>query len=401
MKRDDYIEDTDVSDFIDFLIKDINGNGPALKHKLSIRDNRVPKGYQQNRNIDSLRDGFESYFWDSKDFADTSRLLVPLRASLCDALGFRNNAILVSAAGDVFDWGLTPIPAKWNKKWARDSENFLASISSALREISSDNPNPEIFDDKRCRMNAGYTKVYALLDDRSIIYDGRVGAALGFLVSRFLIQKKRTELPPTLSFPWAPGAGRSYRNPSSENFRFPTLQSVRGVGHATWNIRANWIINEVVSSCQESTPWLTDDPVRKLEAALFMIGYELPMGGTATPAAKAKGTRTVTDEYVDSSVSVINALNGSFNVNELIEHMRTSGLDYLIQGQQECSYANHTKKQSLDYWIRGRSQRNRDQKQADNRVLDQLVSTGFFRIEAKLECPETSRKCKGIVFIPE
>lgn len=401
MNRKDYINDTDVSGFINYLVNDINGNGQGLKHKLNIRDRKTPKNYEKTQNIDSLEDAYKSYFWASKGFNETSRLLVPLRLSLCEAYYSENKASLVSAAGAVFDWGLTANASAWNKKWARSSKDFISSIGKALHELSSSNPNPKVFDDDQCRMNSGFTKVYALLHPGSIIYDGRVGAALGFLVTRFLSTKGATKLPDSLAFPWAPGVGKANRNPSVGSLRFPTIQSLgpKGVGHAEWNIRANWIINEVVNQCIGSAPWLNGEPVRQLEAALFMIGYELPTHLAAAPSKT--GTTVSGTDYVASSGSTIRALNGMFNVNELIEHMRNCDLENLIQGQQECRFAAHTKKKSLDYWIRERCVKNRDQKQADNGVIAQLVSTGFFREDAKLLCPDTGRKCKGIVFVPE
>lgn len=399
MNRKDYIADKDVSRFINFLVDDIQGKGKDLNHRLAIRDKKTPKNYEKTRTIHSLKEAYESYFWASKGFDETSLLLVPLRLSLFEAYYSKNKASLVSAAGGVFDWGLTAKASAWNKKWAKSKEDFVSSIAQALHELSSNMPKPDVFDDVRCRMNSGFTKVYALLHPGSLIYDGRVGAALGFLVTRFLSGKGESKLPASLAFPWAPGVGKANRNPSSENFQFPTIQSLGSKGHATWNIKANWIINEVVNKCVGSTTWLTGEPVRQLEAALFMIGYETPtqlVVGPAKTSTTASGAR-----YVPSSGSSIRALNGTFDVNDLIEHMRISGLEYLIQGQQACSYADHTKKKSLDYWIRGRCAANRDQKQADNGVITQLVNTGFFREDAKLDCPETGHKCKGVVLVPE
>lgn len=398
MKRENYIADKDVEGFINFLVDDIQGNGKALDHKLNIRDTRVPKDYKNPRSINSLKEAFESYFWASKGFDETSLLLVPLRLSLFEAYYSKNKANLLAAAGGVFDWGLTANASAWNKKWATSRKDFVSSIAKALHELSSSEPKPEVFDDDRCRMNSGFTKVYALLHPGSIIYDGRVGAALGLLVIHFLNGKGESKLPASLAFPWAPGVGKANRNPSSNNFQFPTIQSLGPKGHATWNIKANWIINEVINKCVGSATWLTGEPVRQLEAALFMIGYEIPTKSVAGPAKTSASASSVL--YVPRG-SLIEALNGSFDVNHLIEHMRNSGLEYLIQGQQACSYADHTKKKSLDYWIRGRCAAKRDQKQADNRVITQLVNTGFFREDAKLDCPETGHKCKGVVLVPE
>lgn len=86
---------------------------------------------------------------------------------------------------------------------------------------------------------------------------------------------------------------------------------------------------------------------------------------------------------------------GSFDARDLVAYINASGRDYIIQGQQNTSFANHTKPQSLDYWLRERS-RNRDTRQAENSVLDDLVATGWFEIVNNLRCPDSEEECKGV-----
>jgi hypothetical protein len=85
-----------------------------------------------------------------------------------------------------------------------------------------------------------------------------------------------------------------------------------------------------------------------------------------------------------------------FEVNVLVAHIRASSRDYIIQGQKICTFENHPKPKSLDYWLRENYARTRNQKQAENSVLDALVATGHFLIEEKLACPDTGNLCKGI-----
>ena len=44
-------------------------------------------------------------------------------------------------------------------------------------------------------MNAGFIKIYSLLCDYCLIYDGRVGAALGLLTRQFCETTGRTAIP--------------------------------------------------------------------------------------------------------------------------------------------------------------------------------------------------------------
>ena len=72
-------------------------------------------------------------------------------------------------------------------------------------------------------MNAGWTKVYALMLDGFPIYDGRVGAAMGYLVQRYCVSANLCQVPTRLRFRWGAARGRHNRNPSTRSLRFPGL----------------------------------------------------------------------------------------------------------------------------------------------------------------------------------
>ena len=82
-------------------------------------------------------------------------------------------------------------------------------------------------------------------------------------------------------------------------------------------------------------------------------------------------------------------------VDDLIQHLRESGRDYIIQGQTSCSLANHPKPNSLDVWLRKKCTSRSDTKQAVKDVVDQLIATRLFKVE-KLRCPDSGTFCKGI-----
>lgn len=87
---------------------------------------------------------------------------------------------------------------------------------------------------------------------------------------------------------------------------------------------------------------------------------------------------------------------GEFDEMALVAHVREGARGYIIQGQQAVSLANHTKPSSLDYWLRLNGADNQDTKQAENEVLDTLVNTGLFEIDADLSCPDAGTRCKGL-----
>lgn len=85
-----------------------------------------------------------------------------------------------------------------------------------------------------------------------------------------------------------------------------------------------------------------------------------------------------------------------FLVSELVSHIRSTGRDYIIQAQQNCTLENHTKPHSLDVWLRTRYARYKDRKQAVNEVVAALVATGFFEVAYGLTCPDSGGPVKGL-----
>lgn len=83
----------------------------------------------------------------------------------------------------------------------------------------------------------------------------------------------------------------------------------------------------------------------------------------------------------------------SFDSDDLIRYMAERRMTYIIQGQVKCSYADHPKTQSLDYWLRSFA-KNQDTKQADKKVVEALIRTGDFE-PGRYKCPDSHRPCKG------
>ena len=88
--------------------------------------------------------------------------------------------------------------------------------------------------------------------------------------------------------------------------------------------------------------------------------------------------------------------NAQFDEQDLISYILKRGMDYIIQGQQQCSFSKHTKPNSLDYWLRVNYAINPDTKQAVNEIVEQLVKTGLFEQEDNLICPDSGKMCKGL-----
>ena len=84
-----------------------------------------------------------------------------------------------------------------------------------------------------------------------------------------------------------------------------------------------------------------------------------------------------------------------FRLSELVAHIQHSGRDYIIQGQQNYTLAEHTKPHSLDVWLRRHWTDRKDTRQAVNQVVKALVATGYFEVD-RLPCPDSGRQCKGL-----
>ena len=88
-----------------------------------------------------------------------------------------------------------------------------------------------------------------------------------------------------------------------------------------------------------------------------------------------------------------------FDTDDLIAHIKGSGRRYIVQAQQNCTLASHTKPSSLDVWLRRNYANNPDTKQATNDVMANLVRTGLFR-EGLFRCPDSGHpRIKGIEIV--
>lgn len=137
------------------------------------------------------------------------------------------------------------------------------------------------------RSNAGFTKIYALVFDDFVIYDSRVAAALGMLVVRWWARKsptikRRSLIPPPLQFCHLPAMGEANRDPNTNALHisgFPRCTSQ--LQHLRSNIRANWLLTRALrgthfeAQIRARFAHLPVHPLRALEGALFMIGYDL------------------------------------------------------------------------------------------------------------------------------
>lgn len=273
--KTDYLQRQPVQDFIGQLTSWMDGESFG-DHAFKVRDKILPANYDRDFFASTLEQAFARFYWNGNYFEENQVQLSGLRSRLREALANNNAPALVSVIDDILLWGSGGKVIKLytlNRDWARHNQTHLVNkVKQALDILQSEEPDVARFDGE-LRMNAGFTKVYALATDNVMIYDGRTGAAMGYLVRQFC-ESRRILLPEELCFPWAPGASTMNRNPSTELLHFKQLAN-RSRFHAEWKIRASWVANEALA--RASAAWCQQpDALRKFESSLFMLGYEIP-----------------------------------------------------------------------------------------------------------------------------
>lgn len=286
MKKLDYLEDKDVISFLDWLSTRLDVSG-SINHQYTNRKTNKPWA------CDCLYDAYEKYKWPfsfndlhgakqkGNSFAANTVQLKYIRERLQSAYAALNESDLAEASRMVFEWGGV---TNGNVPWAKEQAKLqkLAAEYCAAKTCLTTATADDRLSGFTQRFNAGLTKVYSLLLNDFIIYDSRVGAALGWLVIEYCQSANLTNVPPLLAFPWAKAKeGTSSVNPKNRNPSqgiYQISQMISGQPHAMWNVRASWLVSELALKPSKFNK--VEDPMRAIESALFMIGYDLPTNST-------------------------------------------------------------------------------------------------------------------------
>jgi hypothetical protein len=116
------------------------------------------------------------------------------------------------------------------------------------------------------------------------------------------------------------------------------------------------------------------------------------MQSNSLPLAADAGVKCFGGDMIETNYGAV------FEESNLVDYIKKSGRNYIIQGQTACSMHDHPKPNSLDYWLR-QFGKNPNTKQADNDLMTALVATGLFRESKHLICPDSGNPCKGLVIV--
>lgn len=228
----------------------------------------------------SMADAEANYSWagNSDDFSHLGR-------RLREAINNGSESAVLASCLEIFRWGgVARTHNDVSKAWVNQQaakETLSSSLRSAVAVLS---PKAELsfepFITGQFPMNSAMTKVYAAADseEKVVIYDGRVGAALGLLVRRLLEMVHEPTIPCELAFRWGDSATNTgSRNPSSKCYLFSKLPT-RSTSSDSDFIRASLSrhLNEIIA---DTILVLNRDRItvtpQQIERALFMIGYDV------------------------------------------------------------------------------------------------------------------------------
>ena len=244
-------------------------------------------GDRKNRDCwscNGLRDAFLKYRWNREAWAVNKTKLDTFRRELRAAVQAEDVSSVVIVCENVLRWGGVP---QHNVAYLHRRRPVLVRELQHVRDLLSRNRTPSKRDQCResdnqtteCRMNAGFVKIYSLLCDFCVIYDGRVGAALGLLARQFCEATGRTAVPSALAFAFgtpkeAPNTKNAkVRNPSHGTLRFPRLRADARF-HTVQVMRANWFIRRALDRNPNAFR-AGEAGFHELAAGLFMVGYDL------------------------------------------------------------------------------------------------------------------------------
>jgi hypothetical protein len=277
MKKLEYLGKVDA--FTTWMARHLK-NDSTLHHHYHYRKGKTAIQFS------NLADAMQKYAWpiapsvreegiSADSLAANTLVLDKLQNALKAA---RTDSSMRDACIRVMQWGgVTNGNVSWLKA---NTIGLTEQIDNVALLLKSGDDGINNFPDT-IRFNAGMTKVYSLLVDGFIIYDSRVAAALCWFIMQWMLENNVTQTPDELKFPCMSAKESSNssnpksRNPSNGSHQFPQLNNHSRL-HAHWNLRASWLLEAALKKAEATTEFhKMEKPLRALEAALFMWGYDL------------------------------------------------------------------------------------------------------------------------------
>ena len=218
--KTEYLNLPCVKGFVDY-IRSIE-ESKSLNHSYNVVDVRWEKYPNVNNkgsvvHINSLQNALDQYFWPTivededydedkvsfgtASFEDNAKVLLNLKKLLRNALDTNDKDAVFVQSIKILNWGQVYRGAVGWLIERYEVGTLVSDIKSAIEILDGDKSDRlSAFQKQELRIDSGLTKVYSLGSNNSIIYDDRVGAALGLLARGYLSKVGWNSVPPELNF---------------------------------------------------------------------------------------------------------------------------------------------------------------------------------------------------------
>jgi hypothetical protein len=215
---------------------------------------------------------YKGYEWNGKSFKENQDDLKKYKDDLKKAFEKSDSKQAKIACLDILKWGgVTQHNKEKIEKWGNTIIKELKNAEGRLKtNVIKDND-----EFSGIEFNSGFVKIYSLFIENFMMYDGRVGAGLCYLVREFCKDTGRDKVPDTLAFTFGKGRTKKNRNPSDGKYQFKNHDRCPSKERVAWTIKANWLLNHVLDNPPKSQFNTEAEPLRAFEAALFMMGDDL------------------------------------------------------------------------------------------------------------------------------
>jgi hypothetical protein len=286
--RQHYLDLPEVRDFISWLEAKLDSPGVFKHNYYLVKANR-------NWECGCLYEAYENYWWPYKQYCRIQRkeisgssfkesfaYMSDLSRQFREAVSANDAKLTTSSALEMLKWGgvLNHNRERILKLGDKSPAHFKKIRESLDLNRATLVSNEQIF------VNSGFTKLYFLLVDNFIMYDGRVGAALGLLGRLYAEEKGLNSIPPAIEFSFGSGktsaSGQEEadrRDPSKGRYNLPRF-SGRLDRHLNDNIKASWLLKSIADHTTSRFAKLSQEPplnerLTAIQSALFMIGYDV------------------------------------------------------------------------------------------------------------------------------
>lgn len=283
MTKTELLKSKDVLHLVEYIVKLWNGTESST-YLIGIKSsNRANAEYER---FNSLKEVSKNYKWsysvpenllsnkklakgsdmnkNEQIFNEATALLLNGKELNPNELELRKGSELILRWGGVYKNG--------NKEKVENTDFNLKEMYSkavnAWNAINNSNSSFSARDQLGFTSNAGFTKVYSLILPDFVIYDSRVAVALAFIIDKFF----HGSIPEILQLHIPSSRPHDIEMRRVNKIFRPTYQ--KDSRHFYSNCIASIILKLVIDKINESAG-TNKYSLRDLEAALFMMGYDL------------------------------------------------------------------------------------------------------------------------------